>query len=423
MYTFISAVLRKKGYNKRFETVNLSNVKMSALFNDYRDGYIELSNPSLTNRIYVKLTDLKAAKNLIYVDVVFPTWLALQLNNTIFGSIIKPKLTTGSISYSDAFQAGCIVRRVNPSDIPGKNTYTLDMMPDVYLTKNIADYTLIQKYVLTTVNGLCHVNIPAAKGILIKGAGLSLDEEQDNLLGVLSFEKIAPIQQLSIKDTMIRPSPEGKSLKQAIYLDLNKNLTGKSLMISFMGRLFVADGVIEKINNKGACRINTYRIDILRLILQSIGKINLTKLDLDERKYKAKTLKIEDILDDDVVLEILKLPQTFIVIVDKPSLFVEKTALQYTSMPGFYETEKNNRLPYIDDHGILSPYWKISHKATYTTIHRLHLKDTFYRDPMYHTSGYLTPAAWINDNYVYHPRTQYHVGHLLDLYSQEMIYN
>lgn len=423
MYTFISAVLRKKGHNQRFETVNLTNVKMSTLFNEYRDGYIELSNPSLTNHTFVKLTDLKAASNVIYADVVFPTWLSVQLNNTIFGSIVRPRVLSGRISYSDAFQAGCKIRRVNPSDLTGQNTYPLDMMPDAYLTKTIADYTLIQKYVLTTVNGLCHVNIPADKGILVRDAGLSIDEEQDSLIGLISFENVGEIRQLSIKDNMILPLPEGKSYKQAIYLDIKKNLTGKSVMLSFLGRLFVADGVIEKINNSGGIRINTYKLDIVKMILQSLGKLNLTSLDLDERKYKAKTLKIEDILDDNVILDILKLSQTFIVIVDKPSLLSEKVTLNYVSMPGFYETETRPQLPYIDDNGIMHPYWRMSYKATYTSIHRLHLKDTFYREPVYETGGYQTPATWINDNHDITPRVQYHIGRLLNIFSQEMIYD
>lgn len=423
MYTFISAVLRKKGYNQRFETVNLTNVKMSTLFNDYRDGYIEISNPLLNNHTFVKLTDLKSASNLIYADVVFPTWLAVQLNNTIFGSIIKPKVTTGNISFSDAFQAGCKVRRVNPIDTKGTNTYPLGMMPDAYVSKVMADYKIMQKYVLTTVNGLLHVNIPADKGILVRSAGLSLDEEQQNFIGLISFENLAEIHQVSIQSEMVQPLPEGKSFKQAIYLDINKNLTGKSVMLSFMGRLFVADGVIEKINDQGALRINTYKIDIVKMILQSINKIDLTTLELDERKYKAKTLKIEDILDDSVISAIMQLPQTFLVIVDKPSLFKEMSALNYTSMPGIYETETNPRLPYVDDHGIMHPYWKITHNATYTKLHRVHLFDTFYRVPLYETAGYLTPAAWINDNFQIKPRMQYHVGHLLNIFYQEMKYD
>ncbi len=423
MYTFISAVLRKKGYNQRFETVNLTNVKMSTLFNEYRDGYIEISNPSLVNHTFVKLTDLKAASNLIYADVVFPTWLAVQLNNTIFGSIVKPTVTTGNISYSDAFQAGCTVRRVNPVDIRGVNTYPLDMMPDVYVSKAIANYSLMQTKVLTTVNGLCHVNIPIDKGILVRGAGLSLDEEQNNLIGLISFENLAEIHQLVIQPEMIQPLPTGKKLKQAIYLDIDKNLTGKSVMLSFLGRLFVADGVVEKINDQGGIRINTHRLDIIKMILQSINKINLSSLQLDERKYKAGTLKIENILDDEVITEILKLPQTFLIIVDKPNLFAEKTALNYTSMPGIYETETNPHLPYIDDNGFLQPYWKVTHSATYTKIHRLHLADTFYRDPLYETAGYLSTDAWINDNHQIKPRTQYHIGHLLNIFYQEMRYD
>ena len=177
MYTFISALLRKKGKNQRFQQVNLTNVKMSTLYSTYRDGYIELSNPSLRNNIFVKLTDLKADGNLVYTDSFFPVWLSVQGNKTITGSVIKPKMFNNQITFSDAVQAGCEIKRVRQSDLAGKTVYPPDMTPDVFLYKTLSDYTLMQRYILTTVNGLCHINIPAQRGILIKDAGKSLDKD------------------------------------------------------------------------------------------------------------------------------------------------------------------------------------------------------------------------------------------------------
>ena len=194
MYTFISALLRKKGKNQRFQQVNLTNVKMSALYSTYRDGYIELSNPSLRNNIFVKLTDLKADGNLVYTDSFFPVWLSVQGNKTITGSVIKPKMFNNQIAFSDAVQAGCEIKRVRQSDLAGTTIYPPDMTPDVFLYKTLSDYTLMQRYILTTVNGLCHINIPAQRGILIKDAGKSLDIEQDNLIGIMSFENVGEIK-------------------------------------------------------------------------------------------------------------------------------------------------------------------------------------------------------------------------------------
>lgn len=422
MYRFVSALLRKKGFNQRFTLVDLTNVKMSTLFKDYRDGYIELSHPSLRNNTFVELTALKSASNLNYNDAFFPTWLSLQGSVTILGVKSKPKLVSNQITYSDAIQAGCTLRRVRESDIAGKNTYPLDMMPDVYLNKTLADYKLLQDYVLTTVNGLCHLNIPAQRGILIRDAGKTLDVSQDNNVGIISFENIGKIQHVILKDENIVPAEEGRSYRQAVYIDLNKDLTGKSVMFSFCGRLFVDDEIVKRINNKGGIRLDIGKLDIFQIIQDSIGKIDLSSLKLDERMYKNNTLKIVDVLDDDVVYQMLKLTQTFFVIVDAPNLYTEKQTLVFPRQPGYYERFQNSKLPYIDDKGIMYPYWKMIHPGTYTTVYRFHVGDTFYRAPLAHTGGYHDPGTWLNSNYDIRPRTDFHTGHLLNIFVEALVY-
>lgn len=423
MYTFVSAFLRKKGKNQRFEAVNLTNVKMSKLYSDYRDGYIELANVSLRNNIFVQLNDLKAASNLNYTDSLFPTWLAVQGSTTIFGSKVKPKFYSGHISFADAIQAGCKLRRVRQSDLEGKNSYPLDMMPDVFLNKTLADYTLLQKYILTTVNGLCHLNIPAARGILVRDAGKTLDISQDNHIGLISFETIGEIEQVIIRDENIQPLPVGGSYRQAVYLDLDRDLTNKTVMFSFCGRLFVADDIIERINDHGGIRINMGKLDIFQIVQDSISQIDLSSLELDERMYKANSLKLSDVLDDDTVLALLKLSQTFFVIVDTPTLCKSKHALAFTRLPGIYERFANAKLPYIDDHGLMHSYWKMQHNGAYSTVFRYHLKDTFYRTPLNQTGGYQEPGNWLNNSHTFTPRTDYHTGHLLDIFYERLVYS
>lgn len=422
MYTFISALLRKKGKNQRFQQVNLTNVKMSALYSTYRDGYIELSNPSLRNNIFVKLTDLKADGNLVYTDSFFPVWLSVQGNKTITGSVIKPKMFNNQIAFSDAVQAGCEIKRVRQSDLAGTTIYPPDMTPDVFLYKTLSDYTLMQRYILTTVNGLCHINIPAQRGILIKDAGKSLDIEQDNLIGIMSFENVGEIKQMIITDNMLDPLEQGETYRKAVLLNLGANLKGKSLMFSFCGRLFVADDLIQRINDQGAVRINLHKLDIVQILHESLGKIDLSSLELDERLYKTRALKLGDVIDDDVILAMLKLTQTFFIIVDTPTLYKETIPLVDTRLPGIFEKYQNYKLPYISDTLMLQPYWKKIHVGAYTTVYRFHLKDTFYKSPLYRNGGYQNPGTWVHDNYEFTSRPEYNTGHLLNIFSEQLQY-
>ena len=144
--------------------------------------------------------------------------MAVQGNTTIFGTVeTKPKVSTGEVSYSDAIQAGFKLSRVNPNDVGGNNSYTTDQLQDIYAIKTVADPSLLHKKVLTSVNGLFHVNIPHGNGLLIKGGGVSFNLEQDNHVGILSFETVGDIEQVVMRESMITPPTASTQLRKAVY--------------------------------------------------------------------------------------------------------------------------------------------------------------------------------------------------------------
>ena len=177
MYRYESAILRVRGSNSPYVSVDLTNVKMQELYDNYQDGFIELSEPSLSKHVWVNLVELRQ-QELPISNVVFPSWLATIGNKTIFGSTIKPKLIEQSIRASDAIQAGFNIRLAHPLNPYSENTYPKEDLRDAYIYKPIPQVDVIQKRVLTTVNGLLHLNIPGSKGLIVKEAGRSLYIEQ-----------------------------------------------------------------------------------------------------------------------------------------------------------------------------------------------------------------------------------------------------
>jgi hypothetical protein len=89
---------------------------------------------------------------------------------------------------------------------------------------------------LTSVNGLFHINIPHGNGLLIKGGGTSFNLEQDNLVGVLSFETVADIEQVVMRKEMFNVSTTMTPYRKAIYINLRKDLRNKSIILSLAGR-------------------------------------------------------------------------------------------------------------------------------------------------------------------------------------------
>lgn len=422
MYTFVSSLVRVKGNNAPYKNVELSRVKLSQIYKTYSDGFIELHNSVLKNNTFVSLDDLKSAPNLVYTDLPFNDWLSVQGNATIFGTVTtKPTVKTGLVSFSDAVQAGFKIRRVNPVDVVGNNLYTSDQLSDIYALKTISDPSLLHKKVLTSVNGLFHINIPHGNGILIKGGGTSFNLEQDNHVGILSFETVGDIEQVVMRRSMIKPSTANTQYRKAVYMNIKRDLRNKSIFISLAGRLFFDQDIIDIINFDGAIRINTYKLDLFRIVQESIGKIDTKTLGLIDKLYHGLALTPENCTDDSTILALLELLQSFLVIVDTPSLITERVALMYPNSPGYYEAYVNSKFPYIDDRGIMHSYWKIIHAQKYQNVNRFHLKNTVYTNPVHETTGYRDPTYRYSTHYQFRHEREFNVGNLLKIMSQEII--
>lgn len=423
MYSFVSSLIREKGSNQPYRNVDLSRTRLSEINRKYRDGYIELSNPQLKNNTHVSLADLQSASNLVYADLPFNDWLAVQGKTTIFATVTdKPTLKETVASFSDAVQADFILRRVNPMDVKETNTYTSDQLSDIYAIKDVGDQSLLHRKTLTSVNGLFHLNIPSGSGILIKGGGTSFNIEQENHVGVLSFEGIGDVEQVVMRENMFTPATPHTQYRKAVYLNIRKDLRDKSIFLSLAGRLFIANDLIDIINFDGSIRLNLYKLDLFRIIQESMGKIDLKDLKLDQRIYHGEALTPENCTDNSTVVALLQLLQSFLVVVDTPNLITDKMALMYPNSPGFYETYHNAKLPYVDDYGVMHSYWKVIHRQKYQDVIRFHLKNTNYTNPVHDTTGYRDPEFRYSKQYQYREHRQFSIGHLLKIISQEIIF-
>lgn len=423
MYRYESSILRERGSNSPYVSVDLTNVKMQQLFDNYQDGFIELSEPSLSKNVFVRLQELRQ-QELPFSNVVFPQWLASIGNKTIFGSTYPPRLIEKSIRAADAIQAGFDVRLSHPRDPFGSGPYPASDLRDAFIEKRVPQLDFIQKRTLTTVNGLLHLNIPGARGLIIKEAGRSLQHEGDNHIGLISFENIGELKQIKILPEMIAPIPEtfDSTHREGFYINIGQDLRNKTIMFVFCGRLYTTSDIVQRINDDGVVRINLYLLDILQLILESKPKIDLSSLDLDERIYMQGATNIADVIDNSVIMAMLLLMQSFFVVVDAPRLLYDRISVDQPKLPGIFESTNPVTLPYITASGILYPYWKITHNATYHILRRLHLKDTFYRSPLWYTNGLATGEEWVN-NLDAIRAVDYETGQLLSIKTQVMLYD
>lgn len=418
MYKYVSSLLRSNTPNVGYLAVNIANMRMFDLLNQFSDGYIELSNPSLYRNIFVPLSDIRANKY-PFNNTTFNGWLTEMGNKTINGVTIKPTLRKGVVTFIDAFQGGYKVSRIHRNDSFSGNTYPRADLTDVFINKTFTDVTHFQKHVLTSINGLLHLNIPREKGIQIIDAGKTLDVSQDNHVGILSFEQIGSVTQIPITDKMIGEVNPIYGLRSSVYLNLNRDIRNKKVLISFCGLLLGFDDLIDVINSKGLIRLNLHKLNLADIFLNIRQYLDVSEMAIDDVLHSAQATRVDEIINEDTVIEgLLKLSQTFIIIVDSPLITQSSIVPNPTRLINIKEWYLPNQYPYMSDKGLLLPYWKQWHLGHYTTVRRLYIKGTFYHHPLHDTSP-IDDHSWIN-NIDEITNVSFDDGRLLVIQSEEL---
>lgn len=395
MYKVIKAVIRHKSAGSRLQEKDISQIPLNTLLLSYDLGYIELSHPSLRSNIYVTLDDLRSS-SLPKTNKPFIEWLGSLGALTIEGRLIEPEITQSHVTFVDAFQGGFDVSRMGRHGQPKEGKLPVDMLTDVYLDKPMGHQTPIQQRVLTTINGLLHLNIPYQSGLQVIDAGRTLEVSQDNHIGIISFETIADVHQIRFdRKRMATPDPI-YGLKSGVILDLDRDLTNVSLMVSIAGQLFGLDDTIEIINHRGLVRVNLYKLNLVELIQTSKAIIDLSSMQLDDTMHALGAICIADIIEqDEIIYKLLELTQSFIIIIDHPNVTLQTKRLDATGLDRIKEVNWNCRLPYRSDRGLLLAYWKRHVQGMQIPTTTLYLSNTHYTTPV-HRTGLIGDAQWVS---------------------------
>lgn len=380
MYSYLYAKLRKKGKNQSWETVNVSLVQMSILFNTYLDGYIALSNPTLSpTPIYVNFSLLKQA-NVPFYNLAFETWLA-TINDTVLPSYVnEPIYSRKGVLFSDAVQARFHVSACKVND---PYSTTGNQLTELSLHKDFIDYQLLKTSVLTSVNGLLHLNYGVDEHLIIKNGNLVKRGERALTVGMISFANIGTIEQIPITTPMLKSLSGSIPFRQAVLLDTGINLTGKSVMISIGGYLHAQDKIIDIVNSEeGLIRLNMEYLSLARRVFELGDSIDTTPLGLSISPNKTGCLAVAEIESDLFISRLLTLVQSFLIIVNNPYLTVRKVAVNKSHTFGIYEYGAEPLFPLVTPTGAINEYWLSNQQGVWV----MSVKDNLYNDYSYETT-------------------------------------
>lgn len=402
MYQYINSRLRKRGKNQKWEDVNIAGVLLSTLLKDYIDGHIVLTTNGV-DRHYVDF-ELFKQSNFPFANVAFATWLNTPNIPILPTTASEPVYTQTNIFYSDAMQAdyrlrACKNDQVN--DAPDYEFYidaeesflSLIEKPDLAMFKENANMELFKQTCLVSVNGFYHRTI--ARGIeaqVIDGAKSVLKTSVPSV-GITSFSDIGGLNQIAITDEMILDgNPESPttpySKQYGVYINTGVDMRGKSVIVCLGGYMHVEDIVYDVINKeKGIVKININEINMPQRIFESEHWIDLSSLELTRSVIRTDAVSVPELYSDRIIRNYLKLPQSFIVVVDIPVLYTKKIMVQDSGSCGVYTAPTPVLFPLRNVYGRLMTYWE--RRAEEETV----LDVEFISDYEY----LMNSTAWLNE--------------------------
>lgn len=360
MYIFKNSFLRAKDSRDGYQNVDITNITMSDILENYVDGYITLTHRQINGTFYLTIEKLRSTTVPMVTTMTFNQWVAYNYSVELPTTKFKPNYSQTNVIYSDAIHANFKVDRVGRYLPLDANTSNADKV-DLLLRKNIPNKNDLYTKIITTVAGFAHRTTSHEDGVAIIQGGDTFNNTGINTVGVLSFAKSCDLTQHAITEDMITPTSSTSPLYKELLINLGVSVENKTVILCIGGHLFINKGVGDVVNAEaGIVMVKLYKIDLVKMILNSVGKINLDTLGIFKVSEGAtyNKVRIEDILSDVCVKKYMTLPQSFVIIANTECIQTEFDDVGITGIPGSYETKTEPHYPIVNSQGLMPEYWK-----------------------------------------------------------------
>jgi hypothetical protein len=355
MYTLVRAYGIEKLPNSLWKDLDVSLLKLSEIFIQYRDIYIELSSPFITDPIYVHLKDLEStysgSQRTLSELFTYQPSLSLPTVAKIPSYVQKPAM------YMDAFRAGYKLELTAPGHLPSSH-FSEILKTEIAIRRDATSNKDLHDYCLFSVNGFLHPTDYDDKYLYVMEGGKSLRRSRRNTCGINSFERIGKIHKQRITVADFTPVDADTLLSRKVFIQAPPEFRDMTLMLSIGGYLITPeDNIFSKIADD-LWILNTEQLDLLGKYFESrqyldFESLNLTKFGKD--KNKISLLEFQSNL---VISKYLTLPQSFFIACEVPELTFRKQYVRHSPIANQYIAYSNPISPLFLGRGRQADYWK-----------------------------------------------------------------
>ena len=358
MYTYVSSLVLPKEQNSQLTNIDIRDYSLNYMFLNYSQIFIKVTD-STNNIVYSDLNRYR--EDLFNSLLTINQWLNSLTNQTLITCSNLPS-TVNYARYDDTLRLGYKldkpVRGVNvPLTFSSTDTTTAVITRPGLQT----DFSLLNNYCLVSLNGLLHNFTTDSNTLYLQNAINSLLIANNNTAGFINFYNIESISRLPLNPTAgsinIYSQSSGNDLKNRTYFSTVVDLTNKTVILVLGGYLqFLEPNVFWQVSNNSFA-INWSDIPLIDRILESRKLIDLSSLSLTVYPNSPNAINTNELFSNEVLLQYMSLSQSFLVIINTPSIFQNIYPLRKNASPGLYIGYEKPIYPLIVGKGKLQEYW------------------------------------------------------------------
>lgn len=426
MYSYVSATLRKVGKNQRWESTDISQMTLSTLQQTYRDGFIVLTNTLLSGLRYVSLKSIFEQAIPIIAGLTFEQWLVNIGNRFLTEMDTTPTFNEKHCFYSNAIKASFHFRKVHPVLGPDDPIPEGDKT-DLLLTKTGIDTDDLGSHVMVSVGGYWHLIDTSPYGLKVKDGAKMADLGQRNSIGLLSFKNVAPLTYHPIDLPMLAKADPAIPYKQEVLINFDIDATGKSPILVIGGYLHLNDNTFTVINwNPLIIKVHVDKLSIAYRYFESRRFLDLSSFNMTVDDDNIDKISVAELHSDAVIEQWMTLIQSFLVLVDTPTLYFKRHSLATPMLPGTYETALAPKYPVQTNYGRMPEYWYRETESYILQDGKPQTKYLLSMPPMDNTKPcYVFPTTrWesenaIDDRGIAQKPNEYATGYFVEIGSQQ----
>lgn len=337
-YTLVAAQVRSRIDPSSYDIIDVAMMQINDLLSQYSDVYLTLFHQPTNHNVFVSLDEIRDFIRPSTESRTLSEWLVENGNRTLPTRPSLPSTTPKRMYCNEIFRAGYDAKPADISRSPNSNVPESEKH-DLLISKSDVDFTQWWRYCLVTINGMFHRVIGSQDGLYVLDGNRSANIANQNFASLFSFREMGPIRTIPITPSMVYKTNDQQKYRNYAYIRLPESIENKTVFMVIGGYLHPMDE-IYKVFNDHALRVDFNNMLFPERIYDSKNRINLESLQLEPSDKNDQQYGLEDIYDDSTILAYLTLPQSFIIIIDSPSVYVKRHYLERTDLPGRFLTYK-----------------------------------------------------------------------------------